>query len=172
MKTKIFSLILILALIGMYSTTAYSQKKPMPRKGFFKGQMLEKLKLTDEQKNKIEDARLAHQKQMIDLKANLEKKLLALKELRTKDNVDRNSVIAAVKDINQARDEIAIARANNMMDIYDILTPDQRKTWKENMGFHRFGMQKRFMMHRNMMGQRGMMGHRNMWGPDIDTPQN
>ena len=134
MKTKIFSLVLILALIGLYSGTAYSQNKPSPRKEFFKHQMLDKLKLTDDQKSKIEDARLSHQNQMIDLKANLEKKVLALKELRVKGNLDRNSVIAAVKDINQAKNDIAIARANNLMDIYDILTPEQRQTLKENIG--------------------------------------
>ncbi|MEJ2615514.1 MAG: Spy/CpxP family protein refolding chaperone, partial [Ignavibacteriaceae bacterium] len=98
-------------------------------------QMLNKLNLTEEQKTKIEDARLNHQKQMIDLKANLEKKMLSLKELRVKGNLNRNDVIAAVKDINQAKNDIAIARANNMMDIYDILTPEQRKIWKDNMHF-------------------------------------
>ncbi len=157
MKTQIFSLVLILAIIGLYSGTAYSQKKPAPRKEFFKHQMLDKLKLTDEQKSKIEDARLSHQNQMIDLKANLEKKELALKQLRVKGNLDRNSVIAAVKDINQAKNDIAIARANNLMDIYDILTPEQRQTLKENIGmFSEFGG------HR--MG--GMRGHEgNNFGP-------
>lgn len=148
MKTKIFSIVLIIAIVGLYSGTAYSQKKSSAKpfkKEFFRQQMLNKLNLTDEQKTKIEDARLNHQKQMIDLKANLEKKMLALKELRVKGNLNRNDVIAAVKDINLAKNDIAIARANNMMDIYDILTPEQRKIWKDNMDFfkgprgHRMG---------------------------------
>ncbi|MFZ0453269.1 MAG: Spy/CpxP family protein refolding chaperone [Ignavibacteriaceae bacterium] len=134
MKTKIFSLVLILAVIGLYSGSAYSQNRTHPKKEFFKQQMMQKLNLTDEQKTKIEDARLNHQKQMIDLKANLAKKMLVIKELRVKGNLDRNDVIAAVKDINQAKNDIAIARANNMMDIYEILTPDQRKIWKDDMG--------------------------------------
>ncbi len=128
-------MVLILAIIGLYSGTAYSQKRSPVKKEFFRQQMLNKLNLTDEQKTKIEDARLNHQKQMIDLKANLEKKLLALKELRVKGNLDRNDVVTAVKDINQAKNDIAIARANNMMDIYDILTLEQRKIWKDNMHF-------------------------------------
>ena len=152
MKTKIFSLILIIALVGLYSNTAFPQKRSFPKNEFFKGKMLEKLNLTDEQKSKIEDARLAHQKQMIDLKANLQKKLLALKELRVKDNLDRSSVIAAVKDINQARNDIALARANNLMDFYEILTPEQRKTVKDNIGFFReFGQNNRW----NMWGGEG-----------------
>ena len=160
MKTKIFSLVLILAIIGLYSGTTYSQDKTRPKKEFFGQQMMQKLNLTDEQKTKIEDARLNHQKQMIDLKANLEKKMLALKELRVKGNLDRNNVIAAVKDINQAKNDIAIARVNNMMDIYDILTPEQRKTWKDNRGFfnglrgHKMG---------NMRDHRGADG--NNFGP-------
>lgn len=147
MKTKIFSLVLIIALVGLYSSTVYPQNKSFPEHQFFKGKMLEKLNLTDEQKNKIEDARLAHQKQMIDLKANLQKKLLALKELRLKGNLDRNSVLAAVKEINQAKNEIALARANNMMDFYEILTPEQRKTVKDQFGFfHEFGQNNRWNM--------------------------
>ena len=160
MKTKFFSLVLILALVGLYSGTAYSQKKPLPQKEFFKHQMLDKLNLTDEQKTKIEDTRLNHQEKMIDLRANLEKKLLALKELRVKGNLDRDAVIAAVKDINLAKNDIAISRANNMMDIYEILTPDQRKIWKDNMGFFKeFG--------RNNMGRMwNQQGHDgNNFGP-------
>jgi Spy/CpxP family protein refolding chaperone len=142
MKTKIFSLVLILALVGLYSGTIYSQKN-MPEKGFFKGQLLDKLNLTDEQKSKIAELRISHQKEMVDLKADLEKKLLSLKELRLKDNIDRNSVLATVNDINQARNKIAIARANNIMDMYELLTPDQQKTLKENIGVmvDNFGMQ-------------------------------
>ena len=135
MKTKIFSLVLIIAVIGLYSGTAYSQKRPAAKGEFFKHQMLEKLNLTDEQKAKIEDARLSNQSSMIDLRANLQKKMLALKELRVKGNLDRNAVIAAVKDINQAKNDIAIARANHLMDIYEILTPEQRKMLKDNMNF-------------------------------------
>ena len=160
MKTKIFSVVLILAVIGLYSGKAFSQDKPLPQKEFFRHQMMDKLNLTDEQKTKIEDARISHQKQMIDLRANLEKKLLVLKELRMKDNLDRNAVIAAVKDINQAKDDIAIARANNLMDIYEILTPAQRKTWKDNMGF--FNEFRRHKMG-GMWGQRGHDG--NNFGP-------
>jgi Spy/CpxP family protein refolding chaperone len=165
MKTKIFSLVLIVALVGLYSGTAYSQKA-MPKKGFFKGQLFDKLKLTDQQKSKMEELRISHQKEMVDLKANLEKKLLSLKELRLKENIDRNSVLAAVNDINQARNKIAVARANNLMDMYELLTPDQQKTLKENIGMmldnfgpegRGFGMHgKGFRMHDE---ERGGMGN-------------
>ena len=165
MKTKIFSLILALAIIGICAGNGFSQEKPMQGKGFFRGQLLDKLQLTAEQKSKIEDSRLNHQKQMIDLKANLAKKKLALKELRVKGNLDRNSVISVVKDINQAKDEIALARANNMMDLYDILTPDQQKILKENSGlFQEFGMHDQW----NMRGP-GKMHGRNMHGQDGDN---
>jgi Spy/CpxP family protein refolding chaperone len=154
MKTKIFSLVLIFAVIGLYTGVSYSQNRNHPKKEFFRQQMMQKLNLTDEQKAKVEDARLNHQKQMIDLKANLEKKLLALKVLRVKGNLNRNDVIAAVNNINQAKNEIAVARANNMMDIYDILTPEQRKMWKDNMYFF------------NRPGEHRMGGMWNHRGPD------
>ena len=44
-------------------------------KGDFKGMMLEKLNLSDEQKDAVEKLKFNHQEKMIDLKANLEKKV-------------------------------------------------------------------------------------------------
>jgi Spy/CpxP family protein refolding chaperone len=152
MKRRVFSLVLILALTGVFLGTAVPQPKQKQKNEYFKGQMLAKLNLTDEQKSKIADLRMDHQKAMIDLKADLEKKVLALKELRLKENIDRNSVLAAVKDINEAKNNIAIARANNMMDMYEVLTPEQQKTWRNNKDlFHEFGGRGKFMRGKDFM---------------------
>ena len=105
--------------------------------GFMRQEMMKKLKLTDEQKTKFAGMRIEFQKKMVDLKADLQKSKLDLKELRVKGDVSRNDIIGAVKKVNSARDAIALAMANHMYDMYEVLTPDQQKIWKENAGKHR-----------------------------------
>ncbi len=98
----------------------------------FRNQMMTKLNLTDQQKDKISELKITHQKNMIDLKAQLQKDILGLKELRSKDDFNRNDVLSSVEKVNKSRDAIAVERANHMMDVYQILTPDQQKVWKQN----------------------------------------
>ena len=100
-------------------------------KGDFKGMMLEKLNLSDEQKDAVEKLKLNHQEKMIDLKADLEKKELAMKQLQSIGNYTRDEFINAVKAINAAKNNIAISFANHRMDIYEILTPEQKKTFDD-----------------------------------------
>lgn len=87
--------------------------------------------LTPEQKTKFEALRIAHEKQMIDLKANLEKAMLAKKELFNSGKVDRNSVLAAEEKIMSEHMAIQKARVNHQMDVYEMLTDDQKKEWLE-----------------------------------------
>ena len=98
-------------------------------KGDFKGMMLGKLNLTDEQKAAVEKLKLKHQEGMIDLKADLEKKELALKELTNSGNYSRDDFVNAVKAISTAKTNIAVSFANHRMNIYELLTPDQKKTF-------------------------------------------
>ena len=134
------------ATIGIY---AQAPKGMMNKKGPMMGQKIfAKLSLTDAQKDQIAKLRTDFQTKMVDLKANLQKNKIALKALRNKDDVTRNEVISSVEAVNKSRDAIALALANHIMDIRDILTPEQRKIAKE----HLSGM---------LMGMRGhgMMGH-------------
>lgn len=93
--------------------------------------MVEKLNLTDDQKAKIEDLMVDHQKSMIDLRADLQKKRLDLKELVRKGNFSRSDFLNTQKQVTEARDKIAEARANHMMDVYGLLTDQQKKIFSE-----------------------------------------
>ncbi len=144
-KTSVIA-VAILALAFVFSSAAFSQPAGMNGKmGQGKGMsagmrmgmkkemrggfpmLMAKLKLTDQQKEKIAGLRLDFQKNMIDLKANLAKSKLALKELTMKSDFARNDVLAAVGNINNAKDAIATAMANHMLDVYALLTPEQQK---------------------------------------------
>ncbi|MCK6615585.1 MAG: Spy/CpxP family protein refolding chaperone [Ignavibacteriaceae bacterium] len=123
-----------------------------PRPGY---NMIEKLDLSDAQKDKIEQLRLDHQKQMIDLRAALDKERLAMKELMANDNLNRSAYLAQEEKLNAARDKMQKARANHQMDIYDQLNADQKKIWREFHGKWGFEGNKNFRRGGRGPGKRG-----------------
>ena len=74
--------------------------------------MFQKLNLTEEQQDQISTMRLNHQMEMVDLKANLEKKKLEMAQLKNKGNYTREQYIAKVEAINSAKNQLAISKAN------------------------------------------------------------
>lgn len=131
MKLPIGILIVIFSLM-LFGGTSFPQKIDGNKKMQFRKNISEKLNLTDQQKDKMRELRISHKKQMIDLKADLEKSKLALQELSNNDNFTRAEVLAAVEKINHSKNQIASAAVNNKMDMYEILTPEQQKVWKKN----------------------------------------
>jgi len=141
--------ILFIALIS--TRFSYGQ---MERRGMNQGDhhkmMMEKLNLTDTQKEAVEELHFSHKREMIDLKAALEKKKLDKQELLSKGNYTRDDYLGNVKAISDAKDIMAIAKANHRMDVYDLLTEEQRKTFDEMKG--RMGNKRNMnkMHHRRM----------------------
>ena len=90
-----------------------------------------RLNLTDEQQEKVEVLKLAHQKQMIDLKANLERKEVEMAELKNKGNYTREEFLSKTNEIISARNEIALSLANHQMDVYQLLDDNQKKEWNK-----------------------------------------
>ena len=97
-----------------------------------------------QQKDKITDLRSKNQKEMIDLRAGLKKKEIDMRDLRKDPNLTRDGLISEVKEINGIKDQIAIARANHQMDIYEVLTPEQKKIWQKNKPMMRDHMKMKF----------------------------
>ncbi len=124
-RSLIVAITMIFALALTGSTLAQKQAPKSDRPMF--GRMLNKLNLTDVQKDKIAQLRTDFQKEMVDLKAGLQKSMIELKAFRTKDKIERSEVIDAVKKVNENKDAIALAVANHLMDMYEILTPEQQK---------------------------------------------
>ena len=134
----ILSVILILAILS------FTNAQPGPKGDMHKGNkemgmhgdmlkhMKSKLKLTDDQVSKIKDLSSIHMKKMVDLRADLKKSMIDLKDIRKKDSFTRQDVIAGVEKTNKIKNDIALATANHLMDIWEILTPEQQKIVKEN----------------------------------------
>ena len=167
MKKSIVSIILVFSFTILLTGFSYSQQMnwqnnnhQMRQKIGMTGRfnLMKKLNLTEQQKQKFADLRIAFEKKMVDLRADLKKNKLDLQALRVNGNFNRNDVIAAVEKINKSKDAISIAVANHLLDMYEVLTPDQQKIWKENAP-KLWNMHKHFRSMRspNRMGQRGMM---------------
>lgn len=157
MKTSIFAVITVFLFAAMFMGETNAQCRMGKKQGMRSGKgfgvkMLTELNLTDAQKDKISGLRNSHQKAMIDLRAQMQKDMLALKDFRTKENVSRNDILAAVEQLNKSRDAIAVERANHLFDVREVLTPEQRKMFKDNFR----GM----MMGRDKGGKKGMRMHK------------
>jgi len=129
MKRTLIIATLLSFLIVLAGAFTYAQQQKGDRKDNKHGKMIEKLNLTDQQQTQIEEFRFAHQEKMIDLKADVEKKKLGLKELQSTADFSRGDYISKVEDIISAKNKIKLAKANHHMDVYELLDAEQQKTW-------------------------------------------
>jgi hypothetical protein len=105
----------------------------------------QKLNLTEEQQEKVDALKFDHQNEMIDLKANLEKKEIEMAELKNKSNYTREEFLNKVNEIISARNEIALSLANHQMDVYQLLDDNQKKEWDKFSGEFGERRQRRIM---------------------------
>lgn len=101
--------------------------------------------LAEEQQKKFDDLKMKHIKQVMPLKTDLRIKQMELGALWRADELDAGKIIAKVKEIAGLREKLQVAKVEQKLNMYKVLTPDQRK-----------------MARKFMMGGRGM-GH--MFGP-------
>jgi len=151
MKSNIFAIIVV-ALTVMMVQNGFTQERMKCRKDGNHFPMFQKLNLTEAQQDQIVTLRLNHQMEMIDLKANLQKKKLELIELKNKGNYTREAYIDNVEAINSAKNQIAISKANCQMDIYQLLDDKQKKEW--NKSSFNFGERKEKRIKQKMKGQK------------------
>jgi len=93
--------------------------------------MIEKLKLTDDQRKAFDQILQAHREKLIDLRANLEKAELVMEPLMGADQPDEGKILAQIDKVAQARAELEKANARYLMEQRSKLTADQWKLMKE-----------------------------------------
>jgi len=144
MKNLIYALSIIILSSFISSGDGLAQQKQKSDRMNFRGNMIEKMNLSDEQKDKIAELRTKNQKEMIDLKAELQKKMIDKREYKRNSDLTRAELISSVKEINKIKEQIAVARANHQMDVYELLTPEQKKIWQEHKPMMRDHMRMKF----------------------------
>jgi Spy/CpxP family protein refolding chaperone len=139
-----FTLIAIISAL-LVSQDLFAQETMVRKRDRDQLQIHQKLNLTEEQQEKADILKLAHQKEMVDLKANLEKKEIEMAELKNKGNYTREEFLSKTNEIISARNQIALSLANHQMDVYQILDETQKKEWNKFSGEFGERRQKRIM---------------------------
>lgn len=132
MRNKMFIIISILSVL-VISQFLFAQEM-MQERDRDQLKIHQKLNLTEEQQEKAEVLKLTHQKEMIDLKANLEKRKIEMAELKNKGNYTREEFLSKTNEIISARNQIVLSLANHQMDVYQILDETQKKEWNKMSG--------------------------------------
>lgn len=134
MKSKILVLAAVLAAL-LISGNLFSQEFHQgnrERDGMRnRDRIQEKLNLSTEQVDKIEALKLSHRKEMIGLRADVEKKEVELEELKYTLNFSRDAYLNKINEIISAKNKIELARANHQMDVYQLLDDNQKQEWNK-----------------------------------------
>ncbi len=104
----------------------------------FKGHMMEKLNLTDEQKQKIAYLKIEVQKKTLDLKNTINKNKLDLKKLMMADDLDKSKITSIIQENTELQGKIKKLHIENWFKIYGLLDKSQKQIFKKS--FAKMGM--------------------------------
>jgi Spy/CpxP family protein refolding chaperone len=91
-------------------------------------QMVEKLKLTPEQQQKMDDVFQQHRVKLIDMTAALDKEEAVLEPLVSAEQPDAEKIRAQIARVAGARAELEKANANMLLGLRLLLAPEQWKS--------------------------------------------
>jgi Spy/CpxP family protein refolding chaperone len=95
------------------------------------GRLADKLDLSEEQRDEIKDILTAHQKDMIQKKADRKLAEVELRELTMEDDPDLDTIEEQVKEIANLEAGMRYSRIKAMVDARSVLTDEQKKELKE-----------------------------------------
>ena len=107
----------------------------MPRGAWWeRSSVVKQLNLSKEQQQKIQTIALAHRKEMIMLRAELEIKEVDLDPLLAADKLDEKKIKDTIGDIEVTRAKISKSRMNMLLEVRKVLTRDQYVKLKQYKG--------------------------------------
>jgi Spy/CpxP family protein refolding chaperone len=104
--------------------------------------VIERLKLTDDQRKAFDGIMMEHREKLIDLRANVEKAELEMEPLVGADQPNEAKILSQIDKVAQARAELEKANARFLLAIRNKLTPEQWKqvqAFRDNRGQQRDG---------------------------------
>src|SRR5579863_6415627 len=102
--------------------------------------VIEKLKLTDDQRKAMDAIFQEHREKLVDLRGNVEKAEIAMEPLVKADQPNEQAVLAQIDKVAQARAELEKANARFLFELRAKLTPEQ---WKQVQEFRQNGGMRR-----------------------------
>ncbi len=115
---------LALLVAGVLAPALRGQEVP-DGKWWKRPRISEQIGLTSDQQDQIEKIFVRSRTKLIDLRADLEKKQLLLGEAMEDKSVDRQDVEKKIEAVENARAELQKTRALMLLDIKQVLKPDQ-----------------------------------------------
>lgn len=95
--------------------------------------VIDRLKLTDDQRKDMDNILLQHREQLVDLRGAVEKAELSMDPLVNADQPNESAILAQIDKVAQARAELEKANARFLLELRAKLTPDQ---WKQLQALH------------------------------------
>jgi Spy/CpxP family protein refolding chaperone len=99
--------------------------------------LVERLKLTEEQRKAFDSILLDHREKLIDLKGNMEKAELEMEPLMSAEQPNEAKILTQIDKVAQARAELEKANARFLLAIRAKLTPEQWKLLQADRSGHR-----------------------------------
>jgi len=121
MKRFTLSTVMVALSIMIFATAVFAQGQPMWR--------MEGLNLNDEQKAKMAELRVKNQIEMVELRAEVKKLHLMIKQELMKPEPSKKQILALVDKINAVKEKIATKRVEHLFKVKSILTPEQWKVF-------------------------------------------
>ena len=132
MKKGLIILVALSIALLMGASMLIAQEKASVEKE--KGMHGKEMKLTDEQKAKIEDMKMSFRLKMIDLKAEREKLGIMLKKEMMKPEPLMKDIEVVVKKMSAVREQIQLAGIGHMLAMRKIIGPEAFKSMHGGMG--------------------------------------
>jgi Spy/CpxP family protein refolding chaperone len=114
---------------GKHECCMNRNDEQMPRHG----EMMEMLKLTDQQKGQMEKLRTDLQKKQVTVQGKIAVLRIELKELFQAENPDRAAIEKKMKEVSDLQHQEKLNGLDHLFAVKAILTPEQAKMWKEHM---------------------------------------
>lgn len=92
--------------------------------------MIDQLELSGDLMTKIEDLWYQHQKEMLDLRYNLEKKEMELSDILRKDDFSIDKFLPKWKEIQQLKNDMELKMLNFKISVYKMLPKEKAKDAK------------------------------------------
>ena len=154
-KLSIFVVMLLVSALSFSNITAQPFMHKMGPK-FERGRFMNELNLTDAQQKKVNQLRFDNQQKAIDLKAQIEKKRLAIREMMVNNDVNGNKLLTLTNSISDLQSKMKSSKVKMWLNVYNILNKDQQKLWTKH--FSAMGNRMSRGFHENFMGRRGFKG--------------
>lgn len=154
--TRRLAVVIFALLLGGAAAVAQPGQGPGPRMATgpaMRHEMMQRLNLTDQQKDQIAKLRADFQKKMIADRAKIQELRVDMRTAIASDNPDRTAIEKISRSINDIQGQMKLDRIDHLFAVRGILTPEQQKTFRNEM--MRLGEQARSWDGRHPMGGMG-----------------